>query len=60
MKSFDYHVLNVYNAWLPYEENKVMHFENEASMIDYRRTDICILFRGEKIRGHHSFGVIFL
>lgn len=52
-------VLKVYNAWLPYEENKVMHFENEASVLDFR-SDICILFRGQNVRSHHSLWVIFL
>lgn len=60
IKSCDCHVLKVYDAWLPYEENKAMQFENEASMLDSKRSDICILFRGQKIRSHHSLWVIFL
>lgn len=35
-----------------------MHLENEASVLDSRRSDICI-FRGQKMRGHHSLWVIF-
>lgn len=53
------HVLKVDNAWLPYEENKLMHFENEASVLDFR-SGICLLFRGQNMRSHHSLWVIFL
>lgn len=60
IKSCDRHVLKVYDAWLPYEENKANQLENEASMLDSKRSDICILFRGQKIRSHHSLWVVFL
>lgn len=30
----DCRVLKGYNVWLPYEENKMMHFESEASVLD--------------------------
>lgn len=53
------HVLEVHAAWLPPKENKVMRLENEASVLDFR-SGICILFRGQNVRSHHSFGVIFL
>lgn len=37
-----------------------MHFESEASVLDSRRSDICILFRGQKMRSHCSLWVISL
>lgn len=37
-------------------DRKVMPFENEV--LDFR-SDICNLFRGQNVRRHHSFGVIF-
>lgn len=36
-----------------------MHFENEASVLDFR-SGICLLFRGQNMRSHHSLWVIFL
>lgn len=57
-KSCDCHVLKVYNVWLPYEENKMMHFESEASVLDSRRSGICIHFSGQKMRIHCSLWVI--
>uniref|UniRef100_A0A5F8ALR4 Iron-sulfur cluster assembly 1 homolog, mitochondrial n=1 Tax=Macaca mulatta TaxID=9544 RepID=A0A5F8ALR4_MACMU len=39
-------------------ENKVIHLENEASVLDSRRNDICILYRGQKVRSHHSLWII--
>lgn len=60
IKSCDCHVLKVYDAWLPYEENEAMQLENEASILDSKRSDICVLFRGQKIRSHHSLWAIFL
>lgn len=53
------HVLKADNAWLPFEENKLMHFENEASVLDFR-SGICLLFRGQTMRSRHSLWVIFL
>lgn len=38
----------VYSVWLPYEDNKVTHFENEASVLD-SRSDLCICFGGQKV-----------
>lgn len=60
MKPCNCHVLKVFNAWLPYKENKAMHFENEASVLYSRRSHICILFRGQKMRRLHSLWFIFL
>lgn len=37
-----------------------MHFENGASVLDSRRIDICVLFRGQKMRSHASLCIIFL
>lgn len=48
-------MLKVENAWLPYEENKLMHIENEASVLDFR-SGICLLFRGQNMRSHRSLG----
>lgn len=40
-------MLKVDNAWLHKEENKLMHFENEASVLDFR-SGICLLL-GDRI-----------
>lgn len=37
-----------------------MHFESEASVLDSRRSGICIHFSGQKMRIHCSLWVIFL
>lgn len=47
-------MLKVDSAWLPYENNKVMHFENEASVLVSRRSDICINERPSLSLGHFS------
>lgn len=55
-KSCDYHMLKVYNLWLHLRENKLIHFENEASVLDSRRGDVCILFRVQNMKSHWPFG----
>jgi len=40
-------------------EKKSDHLKNEASMLESRRTDFCVLYREQKMRLHCSLWVVF-
>lgn len=52
--SCDWHVLWVCNVWLPRGENKAMHFEDEAILLDRGRSGSCVLCRKQNPKHRRS------